>query len=54
MREEGEGPGPRVFGRARGWGRFFENMSEDERREMREKIERHATGREAGIFPPAT
>jgi len=36
MREEGEGPGP-GFGR-RGMGRFFENMSEDERRELRERV----------------
>lgn len=35
MREEGEGPGP-GFGR-RGMGRFFD-MSEDERREMRERM----------------
>lgn len=36
MREEGEGPGP-GFGR-RGMGRLFENMSEEERREMRERM----------------
>ena len=36
MREEGEGPGA-GFGRRR-MGRFFENMSEDQRRQMRERM----------------